>query len=166
MAVARAFLCLAFWLGALLPWPARALDRTQLAVIVNTLDPLSVQIGEYYSRQRQISFQNFIKVSFPPGGTMLTREEFDAIKAQIDRQTMPEVQAYALTWAAPYRVECMSITAALTFGFDIAFCADGCRPTQPSHTSGNAHAGTRRWHSGRVARIILLAPALRGRSDR
>ena len=132
MAVARAFLCLAFWLGALLPWPARALDRTQLAVIVNTLDPLSVQIGEYYSRQRQISFQNFIKVSFPPGGTMLTREEFDAIKAQIDRQTMPEVQAYALTWAAPYRVECMSITAALAFGFDIAFCADGCKPTQPS----------------------------------
>lgn len=132
MGVARAFLCMAFWLAVLLPWPARALDRTQLAVIVNTQDPLSVRIGEYYSRQRQISFQNFIKVSFPPGGTMLTREEFEAIKAQIDRQTMPEVQAYALTWAAPYRVECMSITSALAFGFDIAFCADGCRPTQPS----------------------------------
>ena len=132
MGVARAFLCMAFWLAVLLPWPARALDRTQLAVIVNTQDPLSVQIGEYYSRQRQISFQNIIKVSFPPGGTMLTREEFDVIKAQIDRQTMLEVQAYALTWAAPYRVECMSITAALAFGFDIAFCADGCRPTQAS----------------------------------
>lgn len=132
MAVARAILCLAFWLAALLPWPARALDRTELAVIVNTLDPLSVQIGEYYARQRQISFQNIIKVSFAPGGTMLTREEFDVIKAQIDKQTLPYVQAYALTWAAPYRVECMSITAALTFGFDIAFCADGCRTTQPS----------------------------------
>ena len=132
MAVTRAILCLAFWLGALLPWPARALDRTQLAVIVNTLDPLSVRIGEYYARQRQISFQNFIKVSFLPGGTMLTREEFEAIKAQIDRQTLPEVQAYALTWAAPYRVECMSITAAIAFGFDIAFCADGCKPTQAS----------------------------------
>ncbi|MDO8597719.1 MAG: TIGR03790 family protein [Sulfuricaulis sp.] len=130
--MARAFLYLAFWLGALLPWPARALDRTQLAVIVNTLDPLSVRIGEYYARQRQISFQNFIKVSFLPGGTMLTREEFEAIKAQIDRQTLPEVQAYALTWAAPYRVECMSITAAIAFGFDIAFCADGCKPTQAS----------------------------------
>jgi len=132
MAVARAFLCLAFWLGTLLAGPVHALDRTQLAVIVNTLDPLSVRIGEYYTRQRQISFQNVIRVSFPPGGTMLTREEFEAIKAQIDKQTMPEVQAYALTWAAPYRVECMSITAALAFGFDIAFCADGCKPTQPS----------------------------------
>ena len=38
---------------------------------------------------------------------LVTREEFEAIKAQIDRQTLPEVQAYALTWAAPYRVECM-----------------------------------------------------------
>lgn len=132
MAVARAFLCLAFWLGTLLPGPAHALGRTQLAVIVNTLDPLSVRIGEYYIRQRQISFQNVIRVSFPPGGTMLTREEFEALKAQIDKQTMPEVQAYALTWAAPYRVECMSITAALAFGFDIAYCADGCKPTQPS----------------------------------
>ncbi len=63
---------------------------------------------------------------------MLTHEEFEAIKAQIDKQTQPDVQAYALTWAAPYRVECMSITAALAFGFDIAFCADGCKPTQAS----------------------------------
>ena len=131
MTFARAILG-ALCLAALLPSPARALDRTQLAVIINTLDPLSVRIGEYYARQRQISFQNVIRVSFPPGGTMLTREEFEPLKAQIDKQTMPEVQAYALTWAAPYRVECMSITAALAFGFDIAFCADGCKPTQPS----------------------------------
>lgn len=132
MAAARVILCLALCLAALLPWPARALDRTQLAVIVNTLDPLSVRIGEYYVQQRQISFQNVVRVSFAPGGTMLTREEFEALKAQIDKQTQPDVQAYALTWAAPYRVECMSITSALAFGFDIAFCADGCKPTQPS----------------------------------
>ena len=50
----------------------------------------------------------------------------------MDRQTQPEVQAYALTWAAPYRVECMSITAAFAFGFDEALCADGCKPTRRS----------------------------------
>jgi len=42
------------------------------------------------------------------------------------------VQAYALTWAAPYRVECMSITTAFAFGFDRAFCAEGCRFTKVS----------------------------------
>jgi uncharacterized protein (TIGR03790 family) len=123
---------LALCLAVVLPLPARALDRTQLAVIVNTLDPLSVRIGDYYAARRKISFQNFIRVSFPPLRTVLTRDEFDAIKAQVDRQTLPNVQAYALTWAAPYRVECMSITTAFAFGFDRAFCAEGCKPTRPS----------------------------------
>src|SRR4030095_5805949 len=103
-----AILTLALCLGIALPLPARALDRTQLAVIVNTLDPLSVKIGDYYAARRRIPFQNLVKVSFPPNKTVLTRDEFDAIKAQVDRQTLPNVQAYALTWAAPYRVDCMS----------------------------------------------------------
>jgi uncharacterized protein (TIGR03790 family) len=112
--------------------PASALDHTQLAVIINTQDPLSVQIGEYYASRRSISFQNIIRVEFPPGKTTLTREEFDAIKVQVDKHTLPRVQAYALTWAAPYRVECMSITTAFAVGFDPAFCADSCKATRPS----------------------------------
>jgi uncharacterized protein (TIGR03790 family) len=54
------------------------------------------------------------------------------VKARVDSQTLPHVQAYALTWAAPYRVGCMSITAAFAFGFDPAFCANGCVATRPS----------------------------------
>jgi uncharacterized protein (TIGR03790 family) len=130
MTFIRALLGLAACLGVVLPGPVRALDRSQLAVIVNVRDPLSVQIGEYYAQQRRIIFQNFIKVSFAPEKTTLTREEFEQIKEQVDRQTRPEVQAYALTWAAPYRVECMSITAAFAFGFDEALCADSCKPTR------------------------------------
>jgi len=123
---------LAVYLCALLPLPARALDHTQLAVIINTADPLSVQIGEYYAERRSISFQNVIKVEFPPGKASLTREEFDAIKATVDERTLRHVQAYALTWAAPYRVECMSITTAFAFGVDPTFCAQGCNITQSS----------------------------------
>lgn len=112
--------------------PACALDRTQLAVIVNTRDPLSVEIGDYYAKRRRIPFQNVIKVSFPPGRSGLYESEFEAIKVEVDRQAPPNVQAFALTWAAPYKVACMSITAAFTFGFDRAFCADGCRRTRVS----------------------------------
>jgi len=111
---------------------ASALDRSQLAVIVNTQDPLSVQIGEYYAAQRNISFQNFIRVSFPPGGTTLSSEEFGRIREQVEQQVLPYVQAYAITWAAPYRVDCMSITSAFTFGFNRAYCAEGCKSTQVS----------------------------------
>jgi uncharacterized protein (TIGR03790 family) len=125
-------LCLALLVGAAWSLPARALDRAQLAVVVNTLDPLSMQIGAYYAAQRRILFQNFIKVSFPLGKTTLSRDEFAAIKAQVERQITSRVQAFALTWASPYRVECMSITAAFAFGFDRAFCADGCKPTRQS----------------------------------
>jgi uncharacterized protein (TIGR03790 family) len=117
---------------AVLPLPARPLDRTQLALIVNTRDALSVKIGQYYAAQRRILFQHVIKVAFPPGRTTLTEAEFTAIKAMVDDQSLPGVQAYALTWAAPYRVECMSITSAFAFGFDPAFCAQGCKPTRPS----------------------------------
>jgi uncharacterized protein (TIGR03790 family) len=116
----------------ILPSPARALDHTQLAVIINTSDPLSVRIGEYYAAQRRISFQNLIRIEFPPGQTTLTREEFAAVKVEVDKRTLPRVQAYALTWAAPYRVECMSITSAFAFGLDPDSCALGCKPTPSS----------------------------------
>lgn len=111
---------------------AIALDRTQLAVVVNVQDPLSVEIGNYYARERRIPFQNLIRVSFPPGEPAMSREQFDAIKAETDRQTLPQIQAYALTWLAPYRVECMSITSAFAFGFDPSYCAEGCQNTKPS----------------------------------
>jgi uncharacterized protein (TIGR03790 family) len=124
--------CLVLCFGAVLPRQAQALDRTQLAVIVNTRDPLSVEIGEYYAQQRRIPFQNMIKVSFTPIEATLTRARFELLKAQVDQQAMPYIQAYAITWTMPYRVECMSITSAFAFGFDPSYCADECKPTRPS----------------------------------
>ena len=120
------------WLALWLPLVAQALDRTQLAVVVNTLDPLSVQIGDYYAAKRRIPFQNLIKVSFAPGKSDLNRSQFEAIKLQVDRQSRASIQAYALTWVSPYRVDCMSITTAFAFGFDRAFCAEACKLTRVS----------------------------------
>jgi len=114
----------------LLACPAWAIDRTQLAVIVNIQDSLSIKIGQYYAQRRSILFQNYIKVSFTPGLSVMTLQEFSRIKAEVDRKTQPNIQAYALTWAAPYRVDCMSITSAFAFGADPAFCAVGCKATR------------------------------------
>ena len=132
LSAARIVISVAVCIGALLPAPAKALDRRQLAVIINTWDPLSVRIGEYYAARRRIPLQNIIKVGFPPGKTTMTSKAFGALKAWVDEKTLPGVQAYALTWLAPYRVECMSITSAFAFGFDPAFCAEGCKLTRPS----------------------------------
>lgn len=112
--------------------PAAALEARHLAVVVNAADPLSVAIGEYYAAKRRILFSNVIRVEFPPGRSAIGREEFARLKKAVDEQAGAHVQAYALTWAAPYRVDCMSITSAFAFGFDPAYCAQGCAPTRPS----------------------------------
>ncbi|MGZ8259854.1 MAG: TIGR03790 family protein, partial [Caldimonas sp.] len=55
------------------------------------------------------------------------------VQAELDDKVGPQVQAYALAWTLPYRVECMSVTAAFAFGFDpAAYCAEGCQTTKPS----------------------------------
>lgn len=108
------------------------LRADQLGVIVNDDDPDSIAIAKYYQDKRGIPAANLIHVRFKPGQSSLSREEFINLKRRVDRATPREVQAYALTWARPYRVDCMSITAAFAFGFNPAFCASSCKPTQPS----------------------------------
>ncbi len=114
------------------PAAPRLFGAAQLAVIVNDSDPLSVRIGQYYQRARGIPAQNMVHVNFPAGNPGLSPREFNAVKAQVDKQTPAQVQAYALTWAAPYRVGCMSITTAFAAGYDKGFCAKGCKPTRAS----------------------------------
>lgn len=113
-------------------FPQPALTADALGVIVNDDDPDSVAIAAYYREKRGIPAANLIHVRFAPGRAALTREEFLNLKRQVDRKTPKAVQAYALTWAKPWRVDCMSITSAFAFGFDLAWCASGCKPTKPS----------------------------------
>src|SRR5438132_1629846 len=49
------------------PGPALALDATQLGVVVNTADPYSVEIGDYYVRRRGVPRANIVFVTLPTG---------------------------------------------------------------------------------------------------
>lgn len=128
-----------------LSWPAALQLRVPvsaqtLGVIVNEADPLSVQIADYYQRKRHIPLENRLAIRFPPGQTVLSVETFETLQAEIERQAPPYLQAYVLTWAAPYRVDCMAITTAFAVGFDQAYCGKGCEATQ---TSDYFNHGTR-----------------------
>lgn len=101
-----------------------------LAVIVNDEDQASVEIAEYYRKRRLIPSANIIHVAFKPGASVMSADDFARVKAQVDVLTPTTVQALALTWSAPYRVDCMSITSAFAFGFDRAHCAQGCKATK------------------------------------
>jgi uncharacterized protein (TIGR03790 family) len=112
--------------------PHTGLTTNELAVIVNDDDPLSRRIGDYYREVRQIPERNVIHVRFSPGRSALPASEFATLKEQIERATPAHVQAYAVAWTQPYRAGCMSLTSALAFGFDPAYCSTACGPTKAS----------------------------------
>jgi uncharacterized protein (TIGR03790 family) len=112
--------------------PLPALSASQLGVIVNDNDPLSIRIADYYQYTRKIPYENIIHIRFNPGYSTLPVNKFHQIKQQIDKLTPKHIQAFALTWMQPYRVGCMSITTAFTAGYDEAFCAQGCKSTRQS----------------------------------
>jgi uncharacterized protein (TIGR03790 family) len=87
------------------PSPAASLGPDQLAVIVNTADPHSVEVGEYYARRRRIPRGNVIPITLPAGQEEISRRDFEAGKAQLDARVPPMVQALALAWTTPFRVD-------------------------------------------------------------
>jgi uncharacterized protein (TIGR03790 family) len=114
------------------PHPGGGIDHTDLAIIINADDPLSVATGEYYAKERRIPVVNVVRIRLPVGVSELSVEEFQRVKAEVDVLVPSSVQAYALAWSAPYRVGCMSITSAFAFGFDASYCAAGCAATRLS----------------------------------
>src|SRR5450755_4200863 len=88
-------------LAALAAQAAPALTGNELGLIINDADPLSVLIGEYYARKRQIPAQNILRIRITNTGAVLRAEEFAVLKADIDARTPKTVQAYALTWVTP-----------------------------------------------------------------
>lgn len=118
------------------------LEPRDLAVIINEDDPISVKTGEYYRERRGIPAENLIHVRFSEKASSLPKAEFQRVKAEVDRLTPPHVQAYALAWTKPYRVECMSITSAFALGFDMAYCSSSkCGTTRASpYFNSSSHA--------------------------
>jgi len=112
--------------------PEIGLRTRDIALVVNDADPDSVEIARHYAQQRKLAPESVFHVSFPPGQTTMAQADFERLHEVLRAKLPASVQAFALAWTKPYRVECMSITSAFAFGFDRAYCADGCRPTRPS----------------------------------
>jgi uncharacterized protein (TIGR03790 family) len=102
-----------------------ALTAAETGLVINTADPYSVAIGEYYQARRRIPDANVVRLNFDRRG-QIPPLVFAAMKRRVDAQLPRTVQVLALAWTAPFRVECMSITAAFAFGFDRQWCATGC----------------------------------------
>ncbi len=104
----------------------------QIAIVVNVDDKDSRLIADYYREKRGIPEENIIEISMPHDKSTIGEKKFKRIFQQVKSQTPDAVQYYALAWSKPFKVDCMSITSAFTFGFDKAYCAKGCKSTKRS----------------------------------
>ena len=107
------------------------LTAVDLGLLINTNDPYSVAVGQYYARRRGIPDAQILRVQLPLRAS-LSLTEFESLQASVRQRMGPQVQALALAWSQPYAVECNSITSALALGFQPEICKQSCAPSRPS----------------------------------
>lgn len=115
------------------------LTAADLGVVINTADPYSVAVGEYYVHRRGIPPEQVLRVELPVRNS-LNVAEFGELYAQIRDFMGPQVQALALAWTQPFSVGCNSITSALTLGLEPEACRNGCAASKPSRYFNNPTA--------------------------
>jgi uncharacterized protein (TIGR03790 family) len=139
--------------------PAVALTASDLGIVVNDADPDSIEVGAYYAQARKIPPERVVHVRFPAAASSLGEADFRRIKEEVDARMPAQVQALALAWTKPYRVDCMSMTSAFAFGFDPRHCADGCQPTRLSPYFNSDSTAPQRELGMRPA-MMLAAPTV------
>ena len=108
-----------------------------IGLVINTADPYSVEVGEFYAKARKLTAAQVLRIALPVRST-LTPEEFAALDTAVKSRFGAPIQALALAWSAPYAVNCNSITGALALGYDAALCSHTCAPSTRSPYFGAA----------------------------
>jgi uncharacterized protein (TIGR03790 family) len=142
------------WMDA--PHVSGRLTAKDLGVVINTEDPYSVKVGEYYIKARGLSEAQVLRVPLTLH-FMLTQEQLTKLRQQIDERFGDRIQALALAWRLPYAVECNSITAAITMGFDPTICKNTCLPTRQSPYFGSASTKPYRDHKMRLTMMLAAS---------
>lgn len=107
------------------------LTARDIGLVINTADPYSEAVGEHYIKRRGLSPEQVLRVQLPVQ-PLLTPEEFERLRKQIDEHFDTRVQALALAWRLPYAVNCNSLTGALALGYDAELCQHSCARSRSS----------------------------------
>ena len=116
---------------ARVPRMAGRITAKDLGLVINTADPYSIEVGEYYAKARKLAPQQVLRVRLPVRA-VLTPDEFKGLSDEVASRFGGSVQALALAWVTPYAVNCNSITGALALGYDAGLCAHTCAPSKAS----------------------------------
>lgn len=136
--------------------PAGGIDSNNLAVVVNDNDPLSLEMGALYVKERLIPANHVIHLSLPTGVSELSVSQFRWILRDVNKRTPRHIQAFALVWTTPYRVGCQSITSAFAYGIESGLCKRSCQTTRlnPYYARGDID---RPWDQLKLRPTMLLA---------
>jgi len=110
---------------------AGRITAKDVGLVINTADPYSVEVGEYYAKARKLSPEQVLRVNLPVKA-VLSPDEFRGLEDEVASHFGPSIQALALAWVTPFAVNCNSITGALALGYDAGLCARTCSPSKPS----------------------------------
>lgn len=113
-------------------WPGQGVTAQTLGLVINDADPQSAEVGAYYAMRRGIPAANVAHVSFPAGSGAMDPAAFEALRAETAARLPPQIRALAISWTEPFKVGCMSITAAFALGYSKEYCANGCSQTKTS----------------------------------
>ena len=122
--------------------PRTGITAEQVGVLVNDDDPLSVQVAEYYVTARKIPAANVVHLRLPSAtADAMTLADFTPLRAQVTTAlASTDVQALAITWTKPYRVDNTSITSAFAYGYRDIDNANTCNDPDSLSAGANPYA--------------------------
>jgi hypothetical protein len=113
------------------------LSPAQVGLVINDDDPNSAYIANYYQTSRQIPVANVVHVHLGTSSSV-SQSTAAAAKTTIDQALGATIQALALAWTKPWRVEsCNSITSVLSRGYDSSPCGATLGNANPYYNSAS-----------------------------
>ena len=120
-------------------FPRTGITPSELGVLVNDDDPLSVSVAAYYAIARNIPAANMVHLHVGSATVnSIPQSAFAPLKLQVDAALSADVQALAITWTQPYAVDNMSITSAFAMGYRTI--GDTCNDSNSKSGSTNPYA--------------------------
>lgn len=98
------------------------ISASNVLILAKQGNSLSQKIAQYYAQQRHVPSAQIVSISLPDATDTLSPEEFSMLIQQLAPNLTANIKVILLTFDAPYRVGCMSITSAFALGYDQKYC--------------------------------------------
>lgn len=136
------------------------LSAKNVLVLYKNGDTHSRQIAEYYQQKRNIPVKQIVGVDIKGSPAILSKAKFNVLLKKLAPKLTEQIKVIVMTWHAPYRVECMSITSAFALGFDPKYCSHkdksekGCKMTANNPYYNKESASI--WHKDSSFRLSMM----------